>query len=79
MPIIACTDPNCDMGAIAEENGYGLWAPSNDVTAFTNAVDKILQSDIKEMGERGFDFLCKNYLVDNTYNAIMAHASLAQQ
>ena len=79
MPIIACTDPNCDMGAIAEENGYGLWAPSNDVTAFTYAVDKILQSDIKDMGERGYDFLCKNYLVDNTYNAIMAHASLAQQ
>ena len=78
MPIIACTDPNCDMGAIAEENGYGLWAPSNDVTAFTYAVDKILQSDIKDMGERGYDFLCKNYLVDNTYNAIMAHASLAQ-
>ncbi len=79
MPIIACTDPNCDMGAIAEENGYGLWAPSNDVTAFTNAVDKILQSDIKDMGERGYDFLRKNYLVDNTYNVIMGHASLAQQ
>ena len=78
MPIIACTDPNCDMGAIAEENGYGLWAPSNDVTAFTNAVDKILQSDIKDMGKRGYDFLSKNYLVDNTYNAIMGHASLAQ-
>ena len=78
MPIIACTDPNCDMGAIAEENGYGLWAPSNDVTAFTNAVDKILQSDIKDMGERGYDFLSKNYLVNNTYNAIMGHASLAQ-
>lgn len=73
MPIIACTDPNCDMGSIAEENGYGLWAPSNDVTAFTNAVDKILQSDIKDMGERGYDFLSKNYLVDNTYNAIMGH------
>ena len=78
MPIIACTDPNCDMGAIAEENGYGLWAPSNDVTAFTNAVDKILQSDIKDMGERGYDFLSKNYLVDNTYNAIMGHAPLAK-
>ena len=79
MPIIACTDPNCDMGSIAEENGYGLWAPSNDVTAFTNAVDKILQSDIKDMGERGYVFLCKNYLVDNTYNAIMGHVFLAQQ
>ena len=41
--------------------------------AFTSVLDKMLYSDRKKMGERGFDFLTKNYLVENTYNAIMSH------
>lgn len=73
MPIIAATDPNCDTGKIAEENGYGLWCESNSVEAFTSILDKMLDSDRKTMGEKGYDFLKKNYLVENTYNAIMSH------
>ena len=73
MPILCATDPNTDMGRIAEENGYGYWCESNSVEAFTTIVDKMIQSDRKVMGEKGFEFLKKNYLVDNTYNAIMSH------
>lgn len=73
MPVIACTDPNCDTGTIAEDNGFGLYAPSNDVNAFTLAVDNILRADIKLMGEKGYEFLKKNYLVEHTYNAIVKH------
>lgn len=73
MPVICATDPNCDMGAIANENGFGVWVPSNNVNAFTKSVDSILASDIRMMGERGFDYLCKNYLTENTYNTIMKH------
>ena len=73
MPIVCATDPNCDMGPIANENGFGVWVPSNNVDAFTKSVDSILASDIQMMGERGFDYLCKNYLTDNTYNTIMKH------
>lgn len=73
MPIIACTDPNCDTGTIASENGFGLWAPSNNVNAFTLAVNKMLAGDIVDMGNKGYEFLKENYLVDNSYNAIMKH------
>lgn len=73
MPILAATDPNTDIGRIAEENGYGFWCESNDVEAFTGLVNKLLTADRKAMGEKGYDFLCKNYLVENTYNAIMRH------
>lgn len=73
MPIIACTDPNCDTGIIARENGFGMYIPSNDVKAFTHAVDSMLGSDIKAMGERGYEFLMANYLVEHTYNAVMKH------
>ena len=72
-PIIAATDPNCDTGSIAEANGYGYWCPSNDVNAFTQCVDKMLASDIKQMGEAGYQFLLNNYTVEHTYNAIMKH------
>ena len=34
MPVIACTDPNCDAGIIAEENGFGFYAPSNERGGF---------------------------------------------
>lgn len=73
MPVLCATDPNTDMGRIAEENGYGYWCESNSVEAFTAIVDKMILSDRKVMGEKGFEFLKKNYLVDNTFNAIMSH------
>ena len=73
MPVIACTDPNCDTGTIAEENGFGLYSPSNDVQAFTDTVDRMLNSDMNAMGEKGYEFLKRNYLVENSYDAIMKH------
>ena len=73
MPVIACTDPNCDIGSIAEANGIGLYAPSNSVDAFTQAVDKMLSSDMAAMGVKGYQFLKDNYLIEHTYNQIMKH------
>ena len=73
MAVLCATDPNCDMGQIANENGFGMWVPSNNVEAFTQAVNDMLARDVKQMGEKGFDYLCKNYLTENTYNTIMKH------
>lgn len=72
-PIIAATDPNCDTGSIAEQNGYGYWCPSNDVATFTECVDKMLRSDLSQMGENGYRFFSENYTIEHTYNAIMKH------
>ena len=72
-PIIAATDPNCDTGSIAEQNGYGYWCPSNEVSAFTQCVNKMLKSDLAQMGECGYQFYLNNYTVEHTYNAIMKH------
>ena len=73
MPVLCATDVNTDIGKIAEENGYGYWCESVKPEDFTALVDKILASDMKAMGERGYEFLKENYLVENTYNAIMRH------
>ena len=73
MPVLCATDPNTDMGRIAVANGYGFWCESNSVEAFTSILDKMIQSDRKAMGLKGFEFLKENYTVEHTYNAIMAH------
>ena len=73
MPVVCATDVNTDIGKIAEENGYGYWCESVKPEDFTALVDKMLASDMIAMGERGYEFLKQNYLVKNTYNAIMRH------
>jgi hypothetical protein len=72
-PIIAATDTNCDLGHIAEKNGFGYWCPSNSVEAFNCVVDKITVSNLVEMGERGYYFYNNNYTIQHTYNSIMSH------
>lgn len=72
-PILAITDPNCDTGLLAEENGYGYWSPSNSVECFVEAVNKMLLSDIKQMGDNGYKFFLNNYTTEHTYNTIIKH------
>lgn len=73
MPVLCATDVNTDIGRIAEENGYGYWCESVKPEDFTALVDKMLVSDRNAMGEKGYQFLKENYLVEHTYNAIMKH------
>lgn len=75
MPIIAATDVNTDIGPIAEANGYGYWCVSKAVEDFTLCVNKYVENPdlMRQMGNKGYSFLKRNYLVDNTYNAIMSH------
>lgn len=73
MPVLCATDPNTDMGRIAEENGFGFWCESNSVDAFTAILDKMIAANRQAMGENGYQFLKNNYLVEHTYNAIMRH------
>ena len=72
-PIIACTDPNCDTGYLAEENGYGFYCPSNSVETFVKTIDNMLNSDIRQMGENGYQFFLDNYTTEHTFKAIMRH------
>ena len=77
MPVICATDPHTDIGRIAEENGYGYWCESVRPVDFTVLVHRFLSKPerIKTMGERGYEFLKENYLVEHTYQTIMRHFS----
>lgn len=72
-PILAATDLASDIGIIAEANGYGYWCPSNDVSAFTKSVDRMLSSDLVKMGELGYQYYLNHYTVEHTYKAIISH------
>lgn len=76
MPILCATDPHTDIGAIAEINGYGFWCESVKPEDFVRLVDKILLSDRKSMGEKGYEFLKNNYLVEQNYQTIISHLNV---
>ena len=72
MPVLLATDPNTDMGRIAEREGFGLWAQSGDLYRFINNM-KLLARDpekIKTMGTAGNSFLLANYTVDRVADII---------
>ena len=73
MPVLCATDPNTDIGRIAEENGFGFWCESNSAEVFTSILDKMIAADRQAMGEKGYESLKANYTADNTYNTIISH------
>lgn len=75
IPVIVATDPNTDMGTIAETNGFGKACLSNSVTAFTECVNYYIThpEQVILMGEKGYEFLKENYLIEHTYKVIMKH------
>lgn len=75
MPVIAATDTNTDMGRVIEDNNFGYWSESGNLAATNNAVDKLAKNEkaIREMGQRGYEFLLKNYTVETSYKTITKH------
>lgn len=72
-PIIAATDPNCDVGTLAEQHNYGFYCPSNSISSFVNTIEKMLVADINKMGQNGYQFYLNNYTIEHTYQAIIKH------
>lgn len=71
IPVLVCADNATDLGKIAEENGFGLFCPSNDVVKFESQVTVMNGSDLDEMGVRARDYLEDNYSVQIPYQEIM--------
>ena len=75
MPVLCATDRNTDIGRIAKTNGYGLWCESVNELDFTVLVDWFVShpEELRTMGKQGHEYLKQNYLVENTYRAIVSH------
>lgn len=71
IPVLAVTDTATDIGKVIENGEFGWWCESNDIKKYENFVEKAVQSDLKEMGNRGFQILDKKYNVKNTCARIL--------
>ena len=71
LPVFACTDPNTDLGQVIGDGGFGWWCESNDAKCFENCVERILDTDLEPMKQKGLDYLRRHYTTENSYHIIM--------
>lgn len=73
LPIAAATDEVCDLGRLAEENGFGIHGFSDSAEAFLEKCRLISASDIVAMGERSREYFESNYTSEHSYEVIVRH------
>ena len=71
LPVLACTDPNTDVGKVITEGGFGWWCESDNTAGFQNAVEQIMGSDLKKMGDAAMEYLNLHYSVQCGYQTIV--------
>ena len=73
LPVLCCTDLNTDVGKVCEEGGFGWWCGSDDLLEFSEQIHRAMMADLKEMGQKGAEYLLKHYRADICYETIMQH------
>ncbi len=71
LPVLACTDPNTDIGKVIVDGGFGWWCESDDVRKFIRVVEKVKTFDLKSSGQNGFEYLNRNYSAQKVYKTII--------
>ena len=71
LPVLACTDPNTDIGKVITDGGFGWWCESNSVADFSEKIARIKSADLSAMHNKAVAYLTENYSVDNAYGAIV--------
>ena len=71
MPVLACTDPNTDIGKVIIDGNFGWRCESNLTECFTEAVNTAVKADIKLLGENAFNYLKENYTAEKGCDIIL--------
>lgn len=71
LPVLACTDPNTDIGKVIIDGGFGWWCGSNNVIEFSDCVEKACKADTKKMGNVAYNNLIEHYTISDSYTIIM--------
>ena len=69
--MIACTDPNTDIGDVIVDGKFGWWCESNDSNAFRSIIIDIINNPNSRSKETEFDILNNLYSCQNSYNIIV--------
>ena len=72
IPVLACTDPNTDVGEVITDGGFGWWCESKDPNEFNSNVRHILTEDLKRKGEVAYVYMKSCYNSETSYNVIMS-------
>jgi glycosyltransferase involved in cell wall biosynthesis len=70
LPVLACTDPNTDIGKVIVDGEFGWWCESNNIEAFGQLVTVAINADTSRLGEIGYEYLQDNYTVERGYEII---------
>ena len=73
LPVLAVTDPNTDIGKIIVDGGFGWWCESNDVNAFCEKINQILNCNVVLFGENAWKYLNQHYCSRIAYDVIEKH------
>ncbi len=71
IPVLACTDPNTDIGRVVTDGGFGWWCESNDIRSFSDCINVSCTENAAEKGQNGLLYLKDNYTVEKAYQRIM--------
>lgn len=71
MPVLACTDPNTDIGMVITDGNFGWWCASNSTECFTETVNTAVKADIKSLGGNAFNYLKENYTAEKGCDVIL--------
>ncbi|MGN8751786.1 glycosyltransferase family 4 protein [Collinsella sp. HCP3S3_D1] len=73
LPVVTATDEVCDMGRIAEANGFGVAGSSASAKSFLEKCRALTDAQIDDMGKRSRLYLEENYTSETSYELIMEH------
>lgn len=71
LPVLACTDPNTDIGQVIAEGGFGWWCESDDTADFSEKVNGAMQADCGSMAENARAYLRNHYSAEGSYEVIV--------
>lgn len=71
LPVLACTDPNTDVGKIVTEGGFGWWCESHDTASFDLLVRDIVPQELTDLSERAKAYLHEHYTAARAYRCVM--------
>ena len=70
LPVLACTDPNTDLGKVIVDGGFGWWCESNSTETFYQMVSSICSTELMVNKEMEFEYLRKYYSSNVSYSII---------
>ena len=77
IPVLACTDPNTDIGCTIVDGKFGWHCISDNVQLFKETVDEICSlPDLSKHGKSARKYLNEHYLASDSYKTILDQLGL---